>query len=309
MQISKNIHKKGSLGGNLMLLLTACIWGTGFVAQSVGADYVGPFTFNGLRTILGSLVLLPVIFFLDCAKEKAGTRTSKTSWRSKELWIGGLLCGLALLAGSQLQQIAIQHTTVGKAGFITTLYIVLVPVLGVFLKHHVSKRTWISVAIAVVGSYFLCITSTFTISQGDLLMLLCAIFFSIHILLIDHYSPKVDSVKMSCIQFFVCGTLALIGMVLWETPIWSDIMVAWFPIVYAGIFSCGIAYTLQVVAQKTTDPTIASLILCLESVIAVLAGWLLLGETLSLREGLGCILVFIAIIYTQLPEKQPKENL
>ena len=285
------------LRANLMLLTTALIWGVAFVAQSVGMDYIGPFTFNCVRSLLGGLVLLPCIFLLD--RLDGG----KAAAQKKRPVLGGVCCGVVLAVASSLQQIGIAHTSVGKAGFITALYIVIVPLLGLLGGKRVGGRIWAAVALAVAGMYLLCITESFTIGLGDLLVLLCAFCFSIHILVIDHFSPNVDGVRMSCIQFFTAGILCGVPMLLFESPNLTDICAAWAPIAYAGIMSCGVAYTLQVVAQKHTDPTVASLLLSLESVISVLAGWVLLGQALSPRELTGCALSFCAIILAQLPDR------
>ncbi|CDM70185.1 putative membrane protein [Clostridium bornimense] len=284
--------------GNLMLILTALIWGSSFVAQSVGMDYIGPFTFNAIRCIIGGIVLIPIILVMDKVKKE-----SKTKNNNKQLILGGILCGIALFIGSTFQQFGISFTSVGKAGFITALYIVLVPLLGILFKKKVSLKIWLSVFISLIGLYLLCITENFSIGKGDLLVLFCAFFFAIHILLIDYFSPKVNGVKMSCIQFFVAGIISVFPMAIFESPTLASILLAWAPILYAGVLSCGVAYTLQVVAQKNTDPTVASLLLSLESVFAVISGWFILGESLSLKELIGCILVFIAIILAQLPNK------
>ena len=205
---------------------------------------------------------------------------------------------------SNLQQFGVKYTTVGKAGFITALYIVLVPIFGIFLKKKVGVKVWISVAISVVGLYLLCMTEKLSISKGDFLVLLCAIVFSIHILVIDHFSPLVDGVRMSCIQFWITGILSAIPMFLFEKPSLSAIFAAAVPLLYAGVMSSGVAYTLQIVAQKDADPTVASLILSLESVFSVLAGWAVLGQVMSMREICGCVLMFAAIILAQLPERK-----
>lgn len=203
-----------------------------------------------------------------------------------------------------LQQIGLVYTSAGKAGFITALYILIVPILGLFIGKKVGTKTWIGVALAVVGMYLLCITSGFSIAFGDLMVLLCAFVFSLHMLAVDYFSPKVDGVKLSCIQFFVCGILSAIPMMIFEQPQMGQIMDAWLPIAYAGILSSGVAYTLQIISQKHLNPTVASLLMSLESVFAVLTGWLILHEKLTLREFLGCVLVFVAIILAQLPEKK-----
>jgi len=289
------------LRGNLMLLLTAFIWGTAFVAQSVGADFVGPFTFICTRSVLGGLVLLPVIFLLD----KTGiTKKPETGADKKTLAIGGICCGAALAIASVVQQMGVERTSVGKAGFITALYILIVPMIGLFLKKKVGKLVWIGVGLALVGMYLLCITESFTIGFGDLLVLICSFCYSVHIMVIDHFSPKVDGVRLSCIQFFTAAVISGIFMLLFETPSLEALKGAAFPIAYAGIMSSGVAYTLQVVAQKDTDPTVASMLMSLESVFALLAGWVLLNQALSLKEMCGAVLVFCAIILAQLPEKK-----
>ena len=302
--------KKMTGKNTLMLFLTAFIWGTAFVAQSVGMDYIGPFTFTCVRSLIGGIFLIPCICFLDKwrAKNDGAERQKKADRKEekKNVILGGICCGLALCVASNLQQqIGIQYTTVGKAGFITALYIVLVPIFGIFLKKKAGVRIWISVAISVAGLYLLCITDKLVLAKGDILVLLCAVIFTIHILVIDYFSPKADGVKMSCIQFLVCGILCMIPTILFEHPELYSILQAWKPIAYAGIMSCGVGYTLQIVAQKNTDPTVASLLLSLESVFSVLAGWVILGETLSPRELFGCSLVFAAVILAQLPERRP----
>ena len=293
--------KNLQLRNSLLLLLTATIWGVAFVAQSVGMDYVQPFTFNGIRSIIGGLVLIPCIFLLNRLKSPSEP-IQKSS--SRPLLAGGILCGLCLFAASSFQQFGIKYTTVGKAGFITACYIVIVPILGLFLKKKCSPLIWVSVLLALVGLYFLCMSGSISLGLGDLLVLVGAFLFSIHILVIVHYSPLADGVQLSCIQFFVCGVLSLICMFLFETPDLSMILMAWLPILYAGVLSCGVAYTLQVVGQKNMNPTVASLILSMESCISVLAGWLILGQALSSRELLGCVLMFAAIILAQIPVRK-----
>lgn len=296
-----------SLKNITMLFLTAFIWGVAFVAQSVGMNYIGPFTFSCVRSILGGIVLIPCIWFLDRLKMKEEGVTEKRTMSEKEkktLLIGGICCGIALCVASNLQQFGVKYTTVGKAGFITALYIVLVPIFGIFLKKKVGVKVWISVAISVVGLYLLCMTEKLSISKGDFLVLLCAIVFSIHILVIDHFSPLVDGVRMSCIQFWITGILSAIPMFLFEKPSLSAIFAAAVPLLYAGVMSSGVAYTLQIAAQKDADPTVASLILSLESVFSVLAGWVVLGQVMSMREICGCVLMFAAIILAQLPERK-----
>lgn len=305
---------------SLLLLLTATIWGVAFVAQSVSMDYIGPFTFNAVRNLIGAAVLIPCIGLLKKISSASGTvdkrqETKGTASREKKgstlqnesgtLIIGGVSCGVLLFIASNLQQFGIQYTTVGKAGFITAMYIVLVPILGIFLKKKVGGRVWAAVVIAVGGLYMLCMTDgSFSLQKGDLLVLICALAFSVHILTIDYFAPKVDGVKMSCIQFFVCSILSGICMFLFEEPDMALILQAWVPVLYAGVMSCGVAYTLQIVGQKGMNPTVASLILSLESVISVIAGWAILDQKLTGRELLGCALMFGAIILVQLPERK-----
>lgn len=293
---------------SLLLLLTAMIWGSSFVAQRTGIEYIGPFTMNSIRSFLGALVLLPVIKVMDVQRNKSGEKIFQTAREKrqsrKDLILGGICCGIALTVASSLQQIGMLYTTAGKSGFITALYILIVPVIGLFMKKHVGIKTWIGVALAVLGMYFLSVQEGFSISKGDFLTFLCAIVFAVHILVIDYFSPKVDGVKLSCIQFAVCGVLCACPMIFIEKPTVAQILTAWLPIAYAGIMSCGVAYTLQIIAQKGIDPTVASLLMSLESVFAALSGWLILHEHLSERELFGCVLVFIAIILAQLPERK-----
>ncbi|NSJ28464.1 DMT family transporter [Blautia glucerasea] len=291
------------LKNSLLLLLTATIWGVAFVAQSVGMDYVGGFTFNMARSLIGSAVLLPVIWFMGRNSSKKAEEAQGSSSRKDLLW-GGLACGILMCLASNFQQFGIKYTTVGKAGFITACYIVLVPILGLFLKKKCSPFIWLAVAMSVAGLYLLCITDGFSIGKGDILVLICAVLFSFHILVIDYYSPKVDGVKLSCIQFLVCGILSGIPALIFEKPEMSAVLTAWQPILYAGVMSCGVAYTLQIIGQKNMNPTVASLILSLESCISVLAGWVILGQQLSAREIAGCVIMFAAIILAQLPQKE-----
>ncbi len=296
----------------LLLLLTATIWGVAFVAQSVGMEYVGPFTFNGVRSLLGAVVLLPVIYFMDIRKKAADRKECKT------LWLGGLLCGLCLCAASTLQQFGIQYTTAGKAGFLTAMYIVMVPIISfVWRRCKLYRRRkarsivciqgspliGVSVILAIVGLYLLSIKDGFRIGTGDIYIMICAVIFAVHILVIDYFSPKCDGVKMSCIQFAVCGVICTALALIVERPQIGTILQAWLPIGYAGVMSCGVAYTLQIVGQKGMNPTVASLIMSLESVISVLAGWLILRQSLSVREMIGCVVMFGAIVLAQLPEK------
>ncbi len=293
----------------LMLLTTAIIWGVAFVAQSVGMEYIGPFTFNFVRNMIGGFVLIPCIWFLNKWKAKEGVVENVEQKQDKKtLLLGGICCGIALCLASNMQQIGIQYTTVGKAGFITALYIIIVPIMGIFLKKKCGIQIWISVVIALAGFYLLSVKEGFKLEAADTYLLCSAVLFSIHILVIDYFSPKVDGVKMSCIQFFVCSILSGIMMLFTETPTIHDIFAAWMPILYAGVLSCGVAYTLQIVGQKDFNPTIASLILSLESVFSALAGWLILHQALSKREVVGCVLIFCAILLAQIPWKKKKDS-
>lgn len=307
---------------NLMLLLTAFIWGVAFVAQSVGMDYVGPFTFNSVRNFIGAFVLLLFIPLLDkvnrqsaatvnasnsdaaSATDIASTSSSSVSDK-KTLIIGGIVCGILLAIASSFQQVGIIYTTVGKAGFITAMYIVIVPILGLFVGKKVRLIAWISVGLSVIGLYLLCMTESLSLGKGDILVLICAFCFSFHIMVVDYFSPKVDGVRMSCIQFFTCGIICGIPAMLTESPNLHAILTAWQPLLYAGVLSCAVGYTLQIVAQKNTDPVIASLLMSLESAFSLLAGWIILHQYLSPKELFGCLLMFAAIMLSQIPEKKP----
>ena len=281
---------------SLLLFLTAVIWGVAFVAQSAGMEYVGPFTYNGVRSILGGIALLPCIAVLSGKQ-----RPERVSDRTLS---GGLCCGLLLFAASTFQQLGIQYTAVGKAGFITAMYILIVPLLGLAVHKKVGLKVWIGVGFGVCGLYLLCMQGGFGFAKGDALELICAVLFSFHILVIDYFSPRADGVKMSCIQFWVCGVLSLIGAFVFETPEIHSILRAWKPIGYGGIMSCGVAYTLQIIGQRDMNPTVASLILSLESVVSVIAGFLILHQAMSVRELGGCFMMIVAIVLAQLPGKR-----
>ena len=294
-----------TLKNSLLLLLTATIWGVAFVAQSVSMDYIGGFTFNAIRNIIGAITLVPVILIFSKQDPAADQNPADRQKARKTLITGGICCGILLCLASNFQQFGIKYTTVGKAGFITACYIIIVPIIGIFLKKKCSPFIWIAVLLSLGGLYLLCISpgEGFSIGKGDTLVLICAVVFSFHILTVDHFSPLVDGVKMSCIQFLVCGILSGIPALIFENPNITDILQAWMPILYAGILSCGVAYTLQIVGQKGMNPTVASLIMSLESCISVIAGWLILGQNLSSREIFGCVLMFGAIVLAQLPQK------
>lgn len=299
--------QKEKIRNSVLLLLTAIIWGTAFVAQSVGMDYIGPFTFNAARFLIGGTVLVPLIAYR--AKKNPilyNQNVEEKRKNRKTVWIGGICCGIALCAGSLFQQMGLQHTTVGKAGFITTLYIIIVPLVELLFGKKIAKKIWLGAILAIIGLYLLCINENFSVGKGDVLVLICAILFAIHILVIDHFAPKTDGVCLSAIQFFVSGIISLVGALLFENLNFVAMTKAIGPILYAGVMSCGVAYTLQVVGQKNMNPTVASMILSLESVISVLAGWIILGQALSVKEIIGCIIVFMAVILVQLPEKKYK---
>lgn len=308
--------KRKQIRNSILLVITALIWGIAFVAQSEGGDAVGPFTFNGIRSFVGSAVLLPVIALLD--KLKLTSRKPKTKEDRRLLWTGGICCGVVLFLASSFQQMGIyMGTAAGKAGFLTACYILLVPVLGIFLKKKCGFKVWIGIGLTLVGLYLLCMSGSMRFQLSDLLLLICALLFAVQILAVDHFSPLVDGVRMSCIQFLVCGLLSVIPMLCTETfgvggaAAWLANLstpAAWITILYAGVFSCGVGYTLQIVGQDGLNPTVASLIMSLESVFSVIAGWLILDQRLGLRELCGCVLIFAAIILAQLPDRKRTEG-
>jgi len=287
--------------GNTMLLLAAMIWGAAFVAQSVGMDYVGPFTFQASRSFLGSLILVPVILFMD---KRGNQKKPSSSADKKYLLLSGIGCGLLLFASCSLQQIGLMYTTAGKSGFITSLYIILVPIMGLFIGKKVLPWVWGSVLLAIIGMYLLCGTGGMQFGKGEWLTLGCSLMFTFHILLIDRVSPRVDGVRLSSLQFLVCGIISSVVMFLTETPTLTGIAQCWLPIAYSGILSYGVAYTFQIIGQSHTEPTIASLLMSLESVFAMLFGWVLINEALSISELLGCALVFSGVVLAQLPDKK-----
>lgn len=304
--------KKTELGSAALLFLAAFIWGVAFVAQSVGMDYVGPFTFNGCRFLIGGMVLTPFALIREKKYQKSNSfQKMKIEEQKKHKSVtlfGGLCCGVAICIASSFQQAGMLYTSVGKAGFITALYIVLVPVMGIFMKKKVAPIVWIGVVLAAIGFYFLCIAESFSINYGDVLLFLCAVCFTFHILIIDYFAPKADGVALSCIQFWFSGIVCMSIAIFRESPQMSAIFAAAVPILYAGVLSCGVAYTLQIIGQKNMKPAVASLILSLESVISVLAGWVILHEILTGRQLLGCGLVFSAVILAQLPVTEHKKE-
>jgi drug/metabolite transporter (DMT)-like permease len=286
---------------NLLLILTAFIWGNAFVAQSVGMDYIGPWTFTCLRSFIGGFTVLLLMPILDKIR---GPHPDAKSYSKKTLWITGIICGIVLGASSVAQQIGIQYTSVGKAGFLTALYIIFVPLLGILIGKKTRKLLWVCVGISLVGFYFLSMTASLEMGKGDLLILFCAVGFAVHIMVIDHYSSQVDGVRLSCIQFFVEGLFCLVPMIAFEHPDMTSILAAWAPILYAGVMSSGLGYTFQILGQKDADPTAASMLLSLESVFSALAGLVILHQVMSIREICGCVLIFTAILLAQLPSKK-----
>lgn len=290
------------LKGELLLLITAIIWGTSFITQKLGMNYIEPFTFGATRFLLGSLCLLFVIWLFDRAKRKRQERTGeivKNTMKRKDLLVGGILCGVALFFGASFQQIGIVETTAGKAGFITALYILLVPIFGLFMRKRVDILTWLGVGVAVIGFYLLCVTEGFAIQRGDVIVLIGTIFWALQIIIVDVFNDRTDGVKLSCVQFITAGILSTIAAFIFETPKLAAILACAGPILYTSIMVVGVAFTLQIIGQKSTPPTVAAIILSLESVFAAISGSVFLGETMNSRELMGCLLVFVAVLMTQ----------
>ncbi len=294
---------------NVFPVLAAFIWGTAFVAQSVGAEYVEPFTFNAARSAVAFVFLLVLCAALNIRRKRDFDRAAEERpGARRDLIVGGICCGAALTVAVNLQQKGLETTTSGKAGFITALYIVIVPIAGIFLKKKAPRAIWISVALAVVGLYCLCITEEFTITSGDFYILLCAFCFTAHILVIDHFTQRVDGVALSCVQFLVVTVLSAVGMLATESPTLEALRLCAGPILYTGVLSSGVAYTLQILAQKDSNPTVVSLLLSLESVFATLAGAVVLGDRMSGKEYFGCILMLVAVVLAQLPSVGKKRE-
>ena len=285
--------------GILSLMVATVIWGSAFIAQSVGMDHIGPMTFQAVRCTLGGLFLIPVVFLFE--KEK---NQFLQNWKNPKLWKTGFVCGAALFLAAGLQQIGLVYTTAGKAGFITAMYIVMVPILGVFLGKRPSPACWFSVVLAVAGLYLLSYVGNSKINVGDICLMVSALFFAIQITLIDRLAGNLDGIRLNSIQALVCGLLSAIAMAATEEPVISNILACWLPLSYAGILSMGVAYSLQIVGQKHLEPTPASLIMSLESVYAVLFGWLLLHERMTTYELFVCVLVFAGVILSQIPVKK-----
>ncbi len=306
---------KNSMKGVSLLLIGSFIWGTTFVAQSMGTNHLNAFSFNCIRNFIGVFALLPVLFWQILTETKGKNSVDNKDRNTfvsnlkniftPDLFFGGLSCGTALCLASYFQQVGIEHSTVGKSAFITTLYIVMVPLLGLFLKKKLPFQIWIGVVLAMIGLYLLCMKDeAFVLTTGDIYLLLCAFFFTIQIAAVDYYAPKVNCVALSMMQFLVTAILSGVGMLFTELPTFENIWGAIIPLLYAGVLSSGIAYTFQIIGQKHLAPTVASLIMSLESVFATLAGWVILKEVLSTKELIGCGLVFAAVILTQIPTKK-----
>ncbi len=297
------------LKGNIFLFTASLFWGSTFVAQEIAAKtyHLGAFSYQSTRMLVGSFVLIPLILFMNYMSKKNGTYKKPTKQDNKTLIIAGVVCGVILCVAACLQQFAIEdpNTNSGKIAFITAMYILIVPIIYFFFGKKVSLRVIIAALMGAVGLYFLSVTNGFSsVTYGDVLGMLCAIGFSFHILAVDYFAPKVDGIKLSSIQFFVCGILALIPTVLIEKPAIADIVACWGPIMYAGVFSCGIAYTFQILGQQNTNPTVASILMSFESVFGVLTGIVILGNIPTVREAIGCVIMFTAIIISQLPNKK-----
>ncbi len=290
--------------GTAMLLLAAMVWGAAFVAQTVGMDHVEPFTFQAFRQMLGALVLLPVIFLRD----KAGSDVNrpKTKKNYTDLIFAGFICGLLLFIACSFQQFGLLYTTPGRSGFITALYVIMVPLSMVFFRKGISLRIWIAVALSVVGLYFLCMDGSFKLGKGELLTLVSAVCFTIHILYLERITKTVDGVRLASLQFFFCSLISVPFMLLLEQVDLKAVLDCWLPICYTGLISSGVGFTLQIVAQKDTNPTLASIAMSMESVFAVLFGWILMGIHLLPKEIFGCVLMFTAIVLAQLPSKIKK---
>ena len=299
---------KSKLKGNIAILVATIIWGSTFVAQSIGMDHIGPFTFQASRCFLGGLILLPIIAISDRFTCKNDGKNFFSRWKDKQLWKAGLLCGIPLFAAVNLQQMGVVDTDAGKSGFLTAMYILFVPIIGIFLGQKPSKWIPISVILGIVGLYCLSCVGASRIALGDILLLACAVAFAIQILAVDRFAGSVDCLRLNCINAFLCAFLSAIVMLFTEKPSFSGIQGCFGSIAYAGILSMGIAYSLQNIGQKYLESASASILMSTESVFAVLSGWLVLNERLTIWEGIGCVLVFTAIILSQLPDKSKERS-
>ncbi len=299
-------HKTTWLG-SLLLLTAALFWGLAFAAQYMGMDHVGPFTFQSVRSLVGAAFLAPIALWRGRRARARGV--VPTAAHKRILWLGGAVCGLLLAIAMNLQQVALQESGAGKAGFLTALYILIVPVYGIFLGRRVRPALWMCILVATLGLYLVSVKNGFTIALSDGLLILCAFVFAAHIMAVDHLSPQVSGVQLSCVQFLVAGLLSALPMLALEKPSLVAIFSAWGPILYAGIMSSGVAYTLQIIGQRRTTPILASLIMSLEAVFAVLGGMVLLSERLTAREATGCVLMFGATLLAQVAQLPPRRAL
>jgi len=294
------MQKKNQLVGTLFLLAAAVLWGASFVFQNEGVDILDPFAFNGIRSFLGSIALLPVIAIISLINRKNGKASESTPQKRKTLLLGGLCCGTALCIAGTLQTLGIKQGA-GEAGFITTIYIVFVPILGVFLRQKIPHKVWLAVMMCMLGLYLLC--GSFALNINQVYLLLCAFFFAVHILVIDYFSPKVDGVKLSCLQFFVVGVIDCVIMLFVDCPTWGEVFECFWPnLAYSGFVSCSIAYTCQIIGQKYISATLGAMLMSLESVFSVLSEWALQGQLLDFTQIAGCLIIFMAIVLVQLPE-------
>lgn len=294
--------RKGT-GSSLALLIAAAIWGFAFVAQRVGMKYIGPFTFTGIRFALGAISLIPLMIFYNNKDEKVKIKNIK----GNNNLLGGVIIGIILFLAASFQQVGLIGTSAGKAAFITGLYIVFVPMLGLFLRHHIKANTWIGAVIAVVGLYFLCVTNRFSISYSDMLELASAFLFAIHILLIDYFSQKINVLRLAFSQFITCSILSMITAVFIEHITASGILQALIPILYGGICSVGVAYTLQIVGQKNAEPSHAAIICSMETVFATIGGIFILNEQLGVKGSIGCLLMLTGMILSQLKSNKQED--
>ena len=302
------------ISGILFLLGAAVLWGVAFVAQDVGLEYVEPFTFTAVRCFLGGVALLVIAVVFELIKKKTVkvktvlTREEKKT-AIKNLVVGGIACGAVMCAATNLQQIGLVYTTAGKSGFITACYIVLVPIIGLFFRKKCRFTVWIAVAMAIVGLFFLCLSDGFGgFNKGDAITFGCTVAFAFHIITVDRFVAKTDGIKLACAQCFVCSFLSAIPMFIFENPQIENLLKAYVPLLYTGILSAGVAYMFQILGQKRLNPTLASIVMSLESVVSVIAAWLILGQKLTLREIIGCVIIFAAIILAQMPQRKNKKS-
>ena len=290
---------------NFLLLFASFIWGSAFVAQRVGMEHIGPFTFNAVRMLVAGVALSVVVLIF---KKTNKVNTEPGTYSKKALYLGGFFCGSILFIASSFQQTGLMFTIAGKAGFITTLYIIFVPLLGLFLKKRIGAKIWVSVFLGLAGLFFLSFVENMQLNLGDVLMLFCAIGYAVHIILVDRYAARADSVKLSCLQFFVAALFSCIVMFVFESPSVTYILMSWLPILYVGVLSGALGFTLQIIAQKDTSPAVAALLMSFEAVFAAFTGFVILNEVLTPRELVGCFLMFLAVMLAQMPSLKKNPN-